>query len=217
MVSSIEQQLLQSIAPELDVHLVSLIQETSPSAVPGFDERRGAFFVGGFEHPPNVDAVVWFVGEVMPLIRRRISGLRNLDHRKQGRLPRCRSWRHPTSTFSATFRIWTRFSPAVDSRLRPCASVPVSREKVLQSLSAGLPCVMTTIAAEGIGLENEVDALIADEPEAFADHVVRVYRDAELWCALSTRGRQTLQERFSAATAERALEKMLVSLGLPWP
>ena len=216
VVSSTEQQLLQSIAPELDVHLVSLIQEVSTAEAAGFDERRGAYFVGGFEHPPNADAVVWFVGEVMPLIRQRIPGF-ELSIIGSKATPEVQKLAAPDVHILGHVQDLAPFLSGCRLSIAPLRFGAGIKGKVLQSLAAGLPCVMTTIAAEGIGLENEVNALLADEPEAFADHVVRVYRDAELWSELSTRGRQTLQERFSTATAERALEKMLASLGLPWP
>ena len=37
-----------------------------------FAEREGLLFVGGFAHPPNADAVLWFAREIFPLIRREL-------------------------------------------------------------------------------------------------------------------------------------------------
>ena len=37
----------------------------------GFAQRRDLCFLGGYRHTPNVDAVLYFVREVLPLIRAR--------------------------------------------------------------------------------------------------------------------------------------------------
>ena len=43
----------------------------STAAGQPFAQRHDLVFVGGFRHPPNVDAVRWFVSEVFPLVARR--------------------------------------------------------------------------------------------------------------------------------------------------
>ena len=37
-----------------------------------FEKREGLLFVGGFAHPPNADAVLWFAREVFPKIREKL-------------------------------------------------------------------------------------------------------------------------------------------------
>ena len=44
----------------------------SRSVQDDFGEREGLLFVGGFAHPPNADAVLWFAREIFPLIRREL-------------------------------------------------------------------------------------------------------------------------------------------------
>jgi len=61
--------------------------------------------------------------------------------------------------------------------------------KLGQALSLGLPVVNTSIGAEGMGLVGDETALIADNPEDFADAVCRLYTDSVLWGELSRRAR----------------------------
>ena len=68
MVSAVEKDILEEMSPELRVELVSNIHEVHGCGG-SFDERQGILFVGGFHHPPNVDAVVYYVQEIVPLIR----------------------------------------------------------------------------------------------------------------------------------------------------
>jgi glycosyltransferase involved in cell wall biosynthesis len=74
--------------------------------------------------------------------------------------------------------------------------------------------VVTSVAAEGMGLTHGVDALIADDPGEFARSVVDLHRDRELWERLSSGGRRKIEERFSAGAAREALVELLDRLGL---
>ena len=75
VVSDEERAQLAQDAPGLHVEVLSNLHRI---AGPGadFDARRDLVFVGGFRHPPNVDAVLWFAGEVLPKIRQRLPQVR---------------------------------------------------------------------------------------------------------------------------------------------
>ena len=45
------------------------------STVP-FEERSEILFIGGFDHLPNVDAMLWFCRDIWPLVRQKLSGIR---------------------------------------------------------------------------------------------------------------------------------------------
>ena len=68
MVSEVERTLLAQDAPGERVEVLSNLHRPAPPG-PGPEARRDLLFVGGFRHPPNVDAVRWFVGEVFPRLR----------------------------------------------------------------------------------------------------------------------------------------------------
>ncbi|HZF97461.1 MAG TPA: glycosyltransferase family 2 protein, partial [Pseudoxanthomonas sp.] len=69
VVSEAERERLAADAPGRRVELLSNLHETGGKGAP-FSERKDLVFVGGFRHPPNVDAVRWFVAEIMPKVRR---------------------------------------------------------------------------------------------------------------------------------------------------
>ncbi|HET7798311.1 MAG TPA: glycosyltransferase, partial [Nevskia sp.] len=68
VVSSAEQRLLQKELPNARIEVLSNVHAVHGRRAP-FEDRRDLVFVGGFQHPPNIDAVRWFAGEVMPLLR----------------------------------------------------------------------------------------------------------------------------------------------------
>ena len=67
VVSPVEQQLLQQKWPGKSVQLVSNIVDVPGSKTP-FALRRDFLFIGGFQHPPNIDAVLFFVQKIYPLV-----------------------------------------------------------------------------------------------------------------------------------------------------
>jgi glycosyltransferase involved in cell wall biosynthesis len=71
-----------------------------------------------------------------------------------------------------------------------------TRLKILEALAWGLPVVTTSIGAEGLGLVDGRQALIADSPQAFASAVARLLDDDELWRKLSRSGRVFVEERY---------------------
>ena len=86
--------------------------------------------------------------------------------------------------------------------------------KVNQSMALGVPTVVTSIAAEGMYLVHGHNAMIADDPESFADAVVRVWTSTELWERLSTNGRENLREHFSVEAASQPIDELLEWAGL---
>jgi glycosyltransferase involved in cell wall biosynthesis len=86
--------------------------------------------------------------------------------------------------------------------------------KTNQSMSFGVPVVSTSIGAEGMHLTHETNILLADQPLEFAQQVIRLHRDRELWTVLSQNGLKNVDEHFSGAAAKHNLEELLIDLGV---
>ena len=56
---------------------------------------------------------------------------------------------------------------------------------------------------------HEENAMIADDPERFADAVVRTWSSHDLWQRLSTNGRENVREYFSVEAASRSIDAIL--------
>jgi glycosyltransferase involved in cell wall biosynthesis len=81
--------------------------------------------------------------------------------------------------------------------------------KINSAMSHGLPVVATTAAVEGMQLADGEDVLVADEPEAFAGAIARVYEDRALWERLSAGGLANVMRHFSRGVAREALSALL--------
>src|SRR3546814_8401446 len=74
VVSGAERALLADDAPAARVEVLSNLHHVAGPGAP-FAQRRDLVFVGGFRHPPNVDAVRWFAEAVFPQVRARLPGI----------------------------------------------------------------------------------------------------------------------------------------------
>jgi len=75
VVSPVEKELLARDAPGARVEVLSNVHEVYGCRKP-FGERRDVVFVGGFQHPPNTDAVEWFIGEAFARVRAELPDVR---------------------------------------------------------------------------------------------------------------------------------------------
>jgi len=213
VVSEFERALLADLKPRARVRVVSNIHRLGDPGRP-FDQRRDLVFVGGFQHPPNVDAAEWLIDGILPAIRQALPeiqlhliGSRMPDRLRERRAPGLKV--HGFVADLAPFLSGCRISVAP---LRYGAGV---KGKVNQAMSHGLPVVATSCAAEGIHAEHGRDVLIADDTQAFAAEVVRLYSDARLWRRLAEHGRANVERHFSVDAARRALSGLLRELDFP--
>lgn len=212
VVSAFEKDILAVQVPKARVTVVSNIHRTE-SNVPPFKGRRDFVFIGGFEHPPNVDAMLWFAAEIMPGI---LAELRDAKlHIVGSKMPKS------IKALASEHIVTHGYVKEIDSFFETCllSVAPLRygagvKGKINQSMSFGVPVVSTSSGAEGMHLRHGVDVLIADEPAEFAKHVVRLAKDEALWTTLSKNGQLNIEEHFSFATGKRNLEALLLDLDI---
>ncbi|RFF29099.1 glycosyltransferase [Wenzhouxiangella sediminis] len=210
VVSPVEQELLRELVPDARIRVLSNIHRIHGRRR-GWSERRDLLFVGGFQHPPNLDAAEWLIDEIMPLVRNRIPEARL--HLIGSRMPE--SLRERRSEGVVVHGYVADLGPYLEgcrlsvAPLRYGAGV---KGKVNQAMAWGLPVVATGCAAEGMYLEDGEDVLVADTSEAFAEAVVRAYEDEALWLKLSDGGLANVEKHFSFDAARRAITELLEAL-----
>ena len=72
--------------------------------------------------------------------------------------------------------------------------------------------VATGCAVEGMHLRVGEDALVADDTEAFARAVLRLYGDEALWARLSQGGLENTRRHFSPEVVRQPLRELLAAL-----
>jgi glycosyltransferase involved in cell wall biosynthesis len=190
---------------------VSNIHPSRSKEIPPFEGRRDILFIGGFEHTPNVDAMLWFTAEIMPRILAELpdARLHIVGSKMPDQIAALASENVITHGYVADVEPLFASCLLSVAPLRWGAGV---KGKTNQSMSYGVPVVSTSVGAEGMHLVHNENVLIADEPADFAAEVVRLYRDAALWRKLSRNGRRNIEEHFSFAAAKRNLAALLCQL-----
>jgi GT2 family glycosyltransferase len=210
VVSPVEKTVLQEAAPDARIHVISNVHKVEGSRRP-FSKRKDIFFVGGYQHPPNIDAAKWFVGSIWPLVRRQLPDMEfHLIGSKAPEQVRALDGNGVRfHGFVSTLDPWLDGCRLAVAPLRYGAGI---KGKVNISMSRGQPVVATPMAVEGMFAQSGRDVLVAETAEEFAAAVVRLYQDEDLWNRVSAAGLENVRQYFSIETARLGLQELLNSL-----
>ena len=169
-------------------------------------------FTGAMDYHPNVEAVLFFAKKCWPLIRERIPDAswqivgKNplLDVQKLAELP-------GVTVTGSVADVRPYFASAT------VAIVPLrvgggTRLKILEAMAMRKAVVSTSLGCEGLSVVPEQHLLVADEPETFAQAVVRLLRNAEERQSLATAGRALVEEQYSWEQCGDRLQHILDQL-----
>jgi GT2 family glycosyltransferase/glycosyltransferase involved in cell wall biosynthesis len=201
--SPVEARVLHEAEPSLFLEVVPWTVRPRPTPL-SFAQRSGLAFVGGFGHPPNLDAVRYYVGDIHPLLRRRLPdaktylvGSKMPDEITNMRVPGVA----PVGFVSVLADVLNKLRLTVVP-LRYGAGI---KGKVLESFAHGLPCVMSEVAAEGFELPKDLAWLVARTPAEFAEKIARVHEDEAFNRQLSEAGLAYIERRHSVGVVKEAL------------
>jgi glycosyltransferase involved in cell wall biosynthesis len=167
-------------------------------------------FVGSMDWMPNVDGMLWFVREVLPIIRRRRA---NCSVTIAGRLPPPEIRR--LAEDDARIRV-TGTVPDIRPYIWEAALsiVPLrigggTRLKIYESMAAGVPVVSTTVGAEGLSVHPPEDIRIADSAEGFAECCVDLLGNAAARRQVARVAWEMVASRYSWEQVARCFDKIL--------
>ena len=207
VVGSFEQEIMQKAFPDKPIRNIPLyIYEELPEDInKDFRTRKDLLYVGGFGHPPNIDAVLWFAQEVFPVIVKKYPDI--IWHVVGGKVPK-----EVSALASENIIIEGFVSDAdLEKLYRTCrmAVVPLRfgagvKGKVVEAAYFQIPLVTTSIGAEGVSQE-EHSMLVENDAGKMAGMICELYEDYERLQEISDNGKAFISRYFTLSEAERVI------------
>jgi len=205
--SATEQEVLAEALPGAPVYVVPWAYPLRPVQTPAA-QRRGVVFVGGYRHTPNVDAALWLVREIMPLVWQTLPdvpcvlvGSNMPDEVKQLAGPRVQAVGYVPDVAEVYESALISVAP-----LRYGAGV---KGKVLEAFAAGVPCVMTPTAAEGVLLTPNLRGLVAEDAAGLARLIVLLHSQPDRVAAAAKAGQAMMSTAYSNDAVDHAIQAAL--------
>lgn len=216
VVSSKEKEILEQEVPGNNVIVVPLLREFPRDDVVAFGERSGIAFVGGFLHQPNIDAVNYFIEAIWPTIHAQHPEM--IFHVVGANMPDDFASKSVAGVeFVGYVEDLGKYLSKVRLTVAPLRYGAGAKGKVVSSLGYGVPAVVTSVAAEGMGLENGVNVLVADSVEEFASKIIHAYENELLWAQLSANGIEFISSNYSIAQGVSIMSSALRGLAIEIP
>jgi GT2 family glycosyltransferase/glycosyltransferase involved in cell wall biosynthesis/serine/threonine protein kinase len=210
--SSVELDILKQLVPESKLHVFPLILDIKDSIHP-FLDRKDIVFVGGYQHPPNVDAVKYFAADVMPLLREKLPGV---QFYVVGSKPPVDLNEIASNDIVITGYVseLTSLLDKMRVSVAPLRYGAGIKGKIGSAMVVGLPVVATSLAVEGMSLTHGENILVADGAEAIADSIAKIYLDETLWNRISTNGLIFARKTWGPEPSWATLAAILASLDI---
>ena len=163
-------------------------------------------FLGNMSYPPNIDACLYLITNILPAVRKKISDIHLYII---GRHPSEELLRHsnvPNIHFTGEVEnIWD-YIRSVDTFVFPMQSGAGLQNKVLEAMYAGKPVVTSPIGNEGIGAENGVDAYIANNLEEYIESIEDAISNGD---KVGNCAKEYIQKHYSSHSLANSFETLL--------
>lgn len=210
VVSPTEQKLIQEkLREKKSVVLLGHPHHVAPTQTP-FENRHDLLFVAGFKSAPgpNDDAAIYFTKHLLPRIQEKIPGVRfiiagsnppesvrQLASKSVLVLGYVKNLKELYEK-ARVFVVPTRFAAGI-------------MWKVTEAMSYGLPCVLSTVAAQGLEIRDGEEALVAVDDDDFVKKAAQLYQDEALWTHTRERELEYVAKNCDPVAMERKLGEFL--------
>lgn len=208
LLSTHEMELVQKVIGGARLFHIPIVRQIPQISYSPWEQRKDIVFIGGYNHVPNIDAVLFFVKSIWPHL---------LSLGFPGHFIVAGSDMPAEIMALVSDKIIIRgyvadlseFFDACRFSVAPLRYGAGMKGKVISSLSHGVPCITTSIATEGTGLVHGQNILVEDDPKKMARLIQRVYDDKALWEKLSEAGVNYCHNYCSLDSVKKKLNFML--------
>ena len=207
VVGSYEQKIMQKAFPNKPIRNIPLYiyDKILDDINKKFKERHDLLYVGGFGHPPNVDAVLWFASEIFPIVVNKYPNIK--WHIVGGKVTK------EIENLASDNIIIEGFvsDEYLENLYRTCrmAVVPLRfgagvKGKVVEAGYFQIPLVTTSIGAEGLNIEDG-SMMVEDDEKRMANLICDLYCNYDKLKEMSNNGKNFIEKNFMMSEAERVI------------
>jgi glycosyltransferase involved in cell wall biosynthesis len=174
--------------------------------------KNGILLMASMLYLPNLDGIFYFVNEIWPIIVKSNPNLilylvgssappevKNLDGANNIKVISNPESIEPIATQCSVSIVPLRLGGG-------------TRLKILHALAMGLPTISTTVGCEGLNVKNNETILIKDTPYDFAEAVLKLTSEPDLWNNLRNNGRILVENQYSWNDIYKSLENKIIEL-----
>ena len=175
-----------------------------------YNERSGFLFVGAIheETSPNGDSIIWFLTEILPLIRKELGEGISLTIAGVNKSERIRQLADSNVRITGLLEDLTPLYAEARVFVAPTRYAAGIPHKIHEAAARGLPVVATSLLAAQLGWTDQ-ELGIGDSPEEFASRCIEVYSTPEKWSSLRAAAHKRTVSECSIETFERKVYDIL--------
>ena len=213
VVSEVDRKWISEFLPGIDIPVIPGgvdPERFQPRQAP--EEFPSVIFRGVMNFIPNVDAVLYFYNEIMPLILKEFPNLKFYVVGKNP-TPDILDLNGKNTVVTGLVHDIRSYMAIATVNVCPMRSGSGMKNKILEAWAMEKPVVATRMATDGIALEEGKEILIADDAPTFAKHVIELLKNPQLRSELGKRGREKAIQKYTwsyvATLFEKVYEEMI--------
>lgn len=171
-------------------------------------------FTGKMDYRPNVDAMLWFADDILPIIRQKVptAHLYIVGQQPHARLDRLKADKHITITGKVESVIPYLYGGT--AYIAPLRMGSGTRLKLLEAMACGCAIIATNLAASGLGEAVKSAMNITDDAVLFGNAAIDVLENSAKRAKMGELAREYVQNRYDWSAILPNLVKVYGSLGL---
>lgn len=210
-VSEEDSHVLRAEGLRNEIDVIPNIHAIVPLAPHQWGNRLELIFIGSYKWAPNIDAMIYFCREMLPLLRQKVSQFRL---RIVGSAPTDEVEALAADDVEVVGFVpeTTSFLLSSDISIAPLRYGGGIKGKIGEAMAHGLPVVSTSIGIEGFGFRIGEDVLACDTPQAFVDAIAMLWQDRNRYETVRKNGWSFINDRYSEQAVERQIAPIFQGL-----
>jgi polysaccharide biosynthesis protein PslH len=171
--------------------------------------------IGTLHYPPNADGIRWFLREIYPFICQQIPevSMTVVGKNPPRNLLRLASQSNQRITFTGYVADLNPLFEQSTLMVVPVRAGGGMRVRILEGFARAMPIVTTTVGLEGIAARHDQDVVVRDEPEEFAQVVVKLLEDESWQAQLAHNGRCLAEKLYDWEFVLKDLDVIYTQIG----